>query len=64
MSNERIRDVLTEWQKGCSCAEPGRPETCPECTRAALDAIADAVGFEIEPSPRDHLRELAPRGDS
>ena len=43
----QIRDVLAEWQKGCTCAEAGKPETCPECTRGVLDAIAAAVGFKF-----------------
>jgi len=32
-------EILAEWRKGCSCAPKERPEECPMCTRAAMDAI-------------------------
>ena len=51
---DRIRSVLTEWQRGCTCAEPGKPEMCSACTRGALDAIANAIGFEIDPTASEH----------
>jgi hypothetical protein len=34
-----LREMLAEWQRGCSCAEPGRPDDCSDCTDAFLDAV-------------------------
>jgi len=32
-------DIIAEWRNGCSCASPGRPEECGECSRAAIEAL-------------------------
>lgn len=32
-------EMIAEWRRGCSCAAPGRPEECRECTRALVDAL-------------------------
>jgi hypothetical protein len=32
-------EVLTEWERGCSSAEPGRPLQCAACTQAAIGAL-------------------------
>lgn len=31
--------IIEEWRRGCSCATPGKPEECPECTKGAIEAI-------------------------
>lgn len=30
-----------EFIKGCSCAQKDRPQDCPECSRAFLDAVVE-----------------------
>lgn len=35
--------MIAEWRKGCSCAAAGRPEECPECTAALIDALEQAL---------------------
>ena len=32
-------DIIAEWRNGCSCATPGRPEECAECSRNAIEAL-------------------------
>lgn len=31
--------MIDEWRKGCNCAPAERPENCPECTVALIDAL-------------------------
>jgi flagellar biosynthesis/type III secretory pathway protein FliH len=35
-----IPEMIAEWRRGCSCAEPGKPEQCRDCTKALIEAIA------------------------
>lgn len=32
-------EIIEEWRRGCSDADPGKPEQCAECTRGAIEAI-------------------------
>lgn len=34
-------DACYEFIKGCSCAPRNRPQDCPECTEAFLEAVLD-----------------------
>jgi hypothetical protein len=35
----RLEEAIAEFEKGCSNTIGGRPEECPECVRAFVDAI-------------------------
>jgi hypothetical protein len=45
--------MIAEWHKGCTCATPGKPEECQECTRALIDALErrlkDPSGYTFTP---------------
>lgn len=49
-----ILEMIAEWRKGCSCASAGKPEECPECTRALIDAIEKKAKMEHLPSHTCH----------
>ena len=45
-----LAQACREWIKGCICAPAARPQDCPECTAAFLDAVlkrAQAHGLTI-----------------
>lgn len=42
-----IPAIIAEWRNGCSCAGDEKPEECPECTKAAMDAIERRVSDAI-----------------
>jgi hypothetical protein len=35
--------MIREWRKGCSCASEQRPEECPACTKALVEALEQAL---------------------
>jgi hypothetical protein len=40
----KIRMYVSEFEKGCSdTCQSGKPEDCPECVRAFVDAVTRAV---------------------
>lgn len=39
--------MVQEWKRGCSCATPGKPEECAECTRGFLDALEPALKRQL-----------------
>lgn len=39
--------MIQEWKRGCSCATPGKPEECAECTRGLLDALEPALKRQL-----------------
>lgn len=39
--------MVQEWKRGCSCATPGKPEECAECTRGLLDALEPALKRQL-----------------
>lgn len=49
--DERIRVYISVFESGCSVSQMDsdlRPEDCPECTRAFVEAVKNAVGYETE----------------
>lgn len=36
-------EMIAEWRKGCSCAAPGKPEECQECTVALINALERSI---------------------
>ena len=39
----RVEEVINEWRKGCSVAQPDHPGTCEACTDAAWMAVLRVV---------------------
>jgi len=54
-------DRIKEWKRGCSNAYKDRPETCPECTRALIDAIEKDLKEQevIGAMPSERTKNLA-----
>ena len=46
LMRDRIQKIILEWCSGCSVCMPGAPETCHECTKAAIKAIARIVDLD------------------
>jgi len=36
---EKLAEIVAQFECGCSNCHPKRPEECPECVRAFVDAI-------------------------
>lgn len=41
--NMTPQEMIAEWRRGCSNAPPDRPEVCPICTRALIEALDRAL---------------------
>lgn len=42
-------EMIAEWRKGCSNAPTDKPELCPECTRALIEALEAKLGAWQQP---------------
>lgn len=42
-------EMIQEWRRGCSCADPQHPEQCQECTRALIDAMERKLSTVVSP---------------
>lgn len=40
---DRIREILREWRRGCTCGAAGE---CAECSIGALEAIEAAINSD------------------
>jgi hypothetical protein len=49
-------EMIREWCKGCSCAPPERPEECPACTRALIEALERIFNNNDESERRQAMR--------
>jgi hypothetical protein len=57
-----------EFLKGCSCAEPGRPQECEECTEAFINAVVErgkdhGLVEEEQPTPEPLWRVMNSASD-
>lgn len=59
---ERIHVYLHVFESGCSVSQPpignGKPESCPECVRAFVDAVKVAVDEVIADDPMSAMLNL------
>lgn len=53
-------EMITEWERGCSCCEGEHPITCSECTLALINALKSSLSTESkEEGTRYRLERIA-----
>lgn len=59
---EKLQVYLWVFESGCSVTQlpcgDGKPESCPECVRAFVDAVKGAVDKEIADDPLESMKRL------
>lgn len=56
---ERLHIYLEVFESGCSNTQfGGKPEDCPECVRAFVDAIKYAVDENIAAHPLESMKRM------
>lgn len=56
---ERLHIYLSVFESGCSNTQFGsNPEDCPECVRAFVDAVKNAVDEEIAAHPLEAMKHM------
>lgn len=54
--DNRWEEACQEFLKGCSCASPGEPWHCAECTEAFHNRLVSLKKREAEIEAEDRLR--------
>jgi hypothetical protein len=56
---ERLHIYLAVFESGCSITQfGGKPEDCPECVRAFVDAVKHAVDEGIAANPLEAMKHM------
>ncbi len=65
VSSMTVLEMIGAWDKGCSCADPGCPEQCQECTRGLIEAVRRRARWERHDRDRlpGRIRALKSRID-